>query len=50
MGYNCNNSYMHGNGKEIVKFEAKQNIGDVLCLGSISSYFSDIDAKEVSLN
>lgn len=26
--YHYNNSYMHGNGKKIVKFKAKQNIGE----------------------
>ena len=50
--YNGGNSYLFVNGKEIVKFKAKDSeiIASPLCLGNISKDWSTNDMKKTGLN
>ena len=51
--YNGINSYLFVNGKEIFKFSSDNknvNFSTQFCLGSISSGFSTLESREVSLS
>ena len=51
--YNCDNSYLFVNGKEIINFKADNenvNFPTRFCLGRISDGFSATESREVSLN
>ena len=52
MHYNGANSYLFVNGKEIVKFKAKDSeiIASPLCLGHISKDWSTNNMKKTGLN
>ena len=45
--YNGDNSYLFVNGKEMIKFKAKdsETVEDLLCLGNISKDFSESNMK-----
>ena len=49
--YNGDNSYLFVNGKEIIKFKAKDSeiVEDLICLGNISKYFSESNMKKTGL-
>ena len=49
--YNEDNSYLFFNGKEIIKFKAKDSeiIEDPICLGNISKDFSESNMKKTGL-
>ena len=46
--YNGDNSYLFANGKEIIKFKAKDSeiVEDPICLGNISQDFSESNMKK----
>ena len=49
--HNGSNSYLFANGKEIVKFKAKDSIvAGSLCLGNISKGLSSSNMKKTGLN
>ena len=50
--YNKANSYLFINGKEIVKFKAKdsESVASPLCLGNISNNWSADNMKKTGLN
>ena len=49
--YNGSNSYLFVNGKEILKFKAKDStVADPLCLGNISKGWSSSNMKKTGLN
>ena len=51
--YNSDNSYLFVNGKKIFKFKVDNknvNFPTQVCLGSISTDFSALESREVSLN
>ena len=50
--YNGANSYLFFNGKEIIKFKAKDSeiVSNLLCLGNISEDFSIDNMKKTGLN
>ena len=49
--YNGANSYLFANGKEIIKFKAKDSIvADPLCLGNISKGWSSSNLKKTGLS
>ena len=50
--YNGANSYLFVNGKEIVKFKAKDSeiVASLLCLGNISKDWSTDNMKKTGLN
>ena len=49
--YNVANSYLFANGKEIIKFKAKDSIvADPLCLGNISKGWSSSNLKKTGLS
>ena len=53
MHYNDDNSYLFVNGKEIFKFKSDNknvNFPTQFCLRSVSSGFSALESREVSLN
>ena len=52
MHYNGANSYLFVNGKEIVKFKAKDSkiVASPLCLGNISKDWSVDNMKKTGLN
>ena len=52
MHYNGANSYLFVNGKEIIKFKAKDSeiVASPLCLGNISKDWSTDDMKKTGLN
>ena len=52
MHYNGANSYLFVNGKEIVKFKAKDSeiVASPLCLGNISKDWSTDNMKKTGLN
>ena len=52
MHYNGANSYLFVNGKEIVKFKAKDSeiVASPLCLGNISKDWSTDNLKKTGLN
>ena len=52
MHYNRENSYLFVNGKEIVKFNAKDSeiVASPLCLGNISKDWSTDNMKNTGLN
>ena len=49
--YNGDNSYLFVNGKEIIKFKAKDSeiVEDPICLGNISNNFSKSNMKKTML-
>ena len=49
--YNEDNSYLFVNGKEIIKFKAKDSeiVANPLCLGNISKDFSESNIKKTGL-
>ena len=49
--YNGDNSYLFVNGKEIIKFKAKDSeiVEDPICLGNISKGFSESNMKKTGL-
>ena len=49
--YNGDNSYLFVNGKEIIKFKAKDSeiVEDPICLGNISKDFSESNMKKTGL-
>ena len=49
--YNGDNSYLFVNGKEIVRFKAKDSeiVEDAICLGNISKGFSESNMKKTGL-
>ena len=49
--YNKDNSYLFVNGKEMIKFKAKDSeiVEDPLCLGNISKDFSESNMKKTGL-
>ena len=49
--YNGDNSYLFVNGKEMIKFKAKDSeiVEDPLCLGNISKDFSESNMKKTGL-
>ena len=51
MLYNGDNSYLFVNGKEIIKFKAKDSeiVEDSICLGNISKDFSESNMKKTGL-
>ena len=51
LDYNGDNSYLFVNGKEIIKFKAKdsQIVEDPICLGNISKDFSESNMKKTGL-
>ena len=52
LNYNCDNSSLFGNGKEIFKFKADNgtvNFPTQFCLAGMSNGFGAIESKEVSL-
>ena len=50
--YNRANSYLFVNGKEIIKFKAKDSeiVPTPLCLGNITKEFSEDNTKKIGLN
>ena len=52
MHYNGANSYLFVNGKEIIKFKAKnsETVADSLCLGNVSKDFWMDNMKKTRLN
>ena len=52
MHYNGANRYLFVNGKEIIKFKAKDSVivETPLCLGNISKYWSVGNVKKTGLN
>ena len=52
MHYNGANRYLFVNGKEIIKFKAKDSVivETPLCLGNISKYWSVDNVKKTGLN
>ena len=52
MYYNGANRYLFVNGKEIIKFKAKDSeiVETPLCLGNISEYWSVDNVKKTGLN
>ena len=52
MHYNGANSYLFVNGKEIIKFKAKDSeiVSNLLCLGNISEDVSIDNMKKAGLN
>ena len=46
--YNVDNSYLFLNGKEICKFNAKNNFPTQLCLGGISEKICSVESRKVS--
>ena len=52
LDYNGANSYLFLNGKEIIKFKAKDSeiVATPLCLGNISKYWSVDNMKKTGLN
>ena len=52
MHYNGANIYLFINGKEIVKFKAKdsESVASPLCLGNISNNWSADNTKKTGLN
>ena len=50
--YNGANSYLFGNGTEVIKFKAKdsENVANPLCLGNISKKFLVDNMKNTGLN
>ena len=50
--YNEANSYLFVNGKEMIKFKAKDSeiVSNLLCLGNISEDFSIDNMKKTGLN
>ena len=52
MYYNGTNRYLFVNGKEIIKFKAKDSeiVETPLCLGNISEYWSVDNVKKTGLN
>ena len=52
MYYNGANRYLFVNGKEIIKFKAKNSeiVETPLCLGNISEYWSVDNVKKTGLN
>ena len=51
MHYNGDNSYLFGNGTEIIKFKANDSeiVANPLCLGNISEDFSSTNMKRAGL-
>ena len=47
--YNGGNSYLFVNGKEIIKFKAKEIVASLLCLGNISKDWSIDNMKKTGL-
>ena len=49
--YNGGNSYLFVNGKDIIKFKAKDSeiVANPICLGNISKYFSESNMKKTGL-
>ena len=49
--YNGDNSYLFVNGKEIIKFKAKDSkiVANAICLGNISKDFSESNMKKTGL-
>ena len=49
--YNVDNSYLFVNGKELIKFKAKDSeiVENPICLGNISKDFSESNLKETGL-